>query len=55
MKILLAEDDRDFGNILLQYITLNGFEVILATDGLKALELYKESSPRFMHSRCYDA
>jgi len=45
MKILLAEDDRDFGNILLQYITLNGFEVILATDGLKALELYKESHP----------
>jgi len=45
MKILLAEDDRDFGNILSQYITMNGFEVILATDGQKAWELYNESHP----------
>jgi len=45
MKILLAEDDRDFGNILSQYITMNGFEVILATDGQKAWELFNESHP----------
>ena len=45
MKILLAEDDRDFGNILSQYITMNGFEVILATDGQKAWELFNESQP----------
>jgi DNA-binding response OmpR family regulator len=45
MKILIAEDDRDFGNILSQYISMNGFEVILATDGLKAWESYNESRP----------
>jgi DNA-binding response OmpR family regulator len=45
MKILIAEDDRDFGNILSQYITMNGFEVILATDGQKAWDLFKESHP----------
>jgi len=45
MKILIAEDDRDFGNILSQYISMNGFEVLLATDGLKAWELFKESHP----------
>ncbi len=45
MKILLAEDDRDFGNILSQYISMNGFEVILATDGQKAWDLFNESHP----------
>jgi DNA-binding response OmpR family regulator len=27
MKVLVAEDDRDFGNILTQYITISGFDV----------------------------
>jgi DNA-binding response OmpR family regulator len=45
MKILLAEDDRDFGNILTQYITMSGFEVDLATDGLKAWERFNETKP----------
>jgi DNA-binding response OmpR family regulator len=45
MKVLLAEDDRDFGNILSQYISMNGFEVILATDGLKAWESFNQNRP----------
>ena len=36
MKVLLAEDDRDFGNILSQYVSINGFDVILARDGKEA-------------------
>jgi DNA-binding response OmpR family regulator len=36
MKVLLAEDDRDFGNILSQYVTINGFDVTLARDGNEA-------------------
>ena len=32
MKVLIAEYDRDFGNILTQYVTINGFEVNLARD-----------------------
>lgn len=45
MKVLLAEDDRDFGNILHQYISMNGFEVYLATDGQKAWEAFKSNRP----------
>ncbi len=30
MKVLLAEDDRDFGNILSQYVSINGYDVTLA-------------------------
>lgn len=45
MKILLAEDDRDFGNILSQYITMSGFEVDLATDGKIAWEKFTSSKP----------
>ena len=45
MKVLLAEDDRDFGNILSQYITINGYDVILARDGREALELFTRVKP----------
>jgi DNA-binding response OmpR family regulator len=40
MKVLIAEDDRDFGNILSQYISISGFEVTLARDGKEAWEVF---------------
>ncbi len=45
MKILLAEDDIDFGNILSQYVTLSGFEVTLARNGREAWDLFHTSRP----------
>jgi DNA-binding response OmpR family regulator len=42
MKVLVAEDDRDFGNILTQYITISGFEVTLGRDGKEAWELFNK-------------
>ncbi len=45
MKLLLAEDDIDFGNILSQYVTLSGFEVALARDGREAWEMFHASRP----------
>jgi DNA-binding response OmpR family regulator len=45
MKVLLAEDDRDFGNILSQYITISGFDVTLARDGKEALEMFTREKP----------
>jgi DNA-binding response OmpR family regulator len=45
MKVLLAEDDRDFGNILAQYVTINGFDVNLARDGKEAWESFKKVKP----------
>jgi DNA-binding response OmpR family regulator len=45
MKVLLAEDDRDFGNILSQYISISGFEVTLARDGKEAWELFNKDKP----------
>jgi DNA-binding response OmpR family regulator len=45
MKVLLAEDDRDFGNILSQYISISGFEVTLAHDGKEAWELFNQDKP----------
>lgn len=40
MKILLAEDDADLGNVLSQFLQMRGFEVTLATDGNQALEKF---------------
>ena len=45
MKVLLAEDDRDFGNILSQYITISGFDVALARDGKEAWEMFSNEKP----------
>lgn len=40
-KILLAEDDIDFGAILKQYLEIQNFTVIWAKDGQEALEIFK--------------
>lgn len=45
MKILIAEDDTDFGNILTQYVTISGFDGILGRDGNEAWELFKKDTP----------
>lgn len=45
MKVLIAEDDTDFGNILSQYVSISGFEVILARDGKEAWEKFQEHNP----------
>lgn len=45
MKLLLAEDDIDFGNILSQYLSMSGFEVTLARNGREAWDLYYNTNP----------
>ena len=45
MKVLIAEDDRDFGNILAQYVTISGFEVTLGRNGSEAWELFSREKP----------
>lgn len=41
----MAEDDRDFGNILSQYISISGYDVTLARDGKEAWELFEKEKP----------
>jgi DNA-binding response OmpR family regulator len=45
MKVLIAEDDRDFGNILAQYVTMNGFDVNLGRNGNEAWDLFNTEKP----------
>jgi DNA-binding response OmpR family regulator len=45
MRLLLAEDDIDFGNILSQYVSLSGFEVTLARNGREAWDLFHSARP----------
>ncbi|MDY8136389.1 response regulator transcription factor [Aquimarina sp. 2201CG5-10] len=42
-KILLAEDDFDFGSILKQYLELHSYQVNWAKDGKEALELFHKN------------
>lgn len=41
-RVLLAEDDFDFGSILKQYLEIHNFEVCWTKDGEEALERIKE-------------
>ncbi len=45
MKVLIAEDDIDFGNILSQYVSISGFEVILARNGKDAWTMFNQDRP----------
>ncbi len=45
MKVLIAEDDRDFGNILAQYVTISGFDVTLGRNGNEAWEMFNREKP----------
>ncbi|SEC30437.1 DNA-binding response regulator, OmpR family, contains REC and winged-helix (wHTH) domain [Tenacibaculum sp. MAR_2009_124] len=42
-RVLLAEDDIDFGNILQQYLSLYEFKVTWAKDGEEAMEVFHKN------------
>ena len=39
-KILLVEDDHNFGSILRDYLTLHSYEITLAKNGIEGLEKF---------------
>ncbi|MFM1807643.1 MAG: hypothetical protein RLZZ242_368 [Bacteroidota bacterium] len=43
-RILLVEDDPNFGIVLRDYLNLNGFEVTLAKNGMEGFEKYKKAT-----------
>jgi len=43
-KILLVEDDQNFGAILKDYLVLNDFEVVLAKNGMEGFEKFKKDT-----------
>ena len=45
MRILVADDDRELGEILSFALTRAGYEVVRAVDGEQALELFAQAPP----------
>lgn len=43
-KILLVEDDPNFGSILKDYLSMNDFEVTLAKNGMEGFEKFKKDT-----------
>ncbi len=43
-KILLVEDDQNFGDVLKSYLEMHDYEVILASDGIMGFERYRNGS-----------
>lgn len=43
--VLIVEDDRNIADLLRLYLEKEGYEVVIANDGLKGVELFKSSWP----------
>jgi two-component system OmpR family response regulator len=43
-KILLVEDDPNFGIVLKDYLTMNDFDVVLAKNGMEGFEKFKKDN-----------
>ena len=43
-KILLVEDDPNFGDVLRSYLEMNDYDVTLATDGAAGWEAFRRGS-----------
>jgi len=41
IRILLCEDDQNFGDVLRSYLEMHDFEVVLAEDGNKGWNAYQ--------------
>lgn len=42
-KILLVEDDQNFGDVLRSYLEMHDYDVNLATDGAQGMDLYSKN------------
>lgn len=47
-KILIIDDDKNICELLRLYLEKEGYNVVLANDGKKGIELFKEVSPMFI-------
>lgn len=47
IKVLLAEDDRNLGNILRSYLEAKGYPTRLCVNGQEALEVFREGEVNF--------
>ena len=43
-KVLLVEDDQNFGIVLREFLTLNDFDVTLAKNGMEGFEKFKKDN-----------
>lgn len=48
MKILIAEDDNHTREALREVLSMEGFEVLAAGDGLQAVEIFRTGRPDFV-------
>jgi DNA-binding response OmpR family regulator len=48
MKILIAEDDENTREALKEVLTMEGYEVIAASDGIQAVDFFRASKPDFV-------
>ncbi len=48
VKVLIVEDNEDYGELVDFFLKLKGFDVILATDGIDGVELAASKQPHII-------
>lgn len=48
MKILIAEDDEHTREALREVLSMEGYEVLTASDGLQAVDFFRATKPDFV-------
>lgn len=48
MKILIAEDDDHTRNALREVLSMEGYEVMTASDGIQAVDFFRVMKPDFV-------
>lgn len=48
-RILLVEDDRNFGDVLRSYLEMHGFTVDLAVDGIDRIRTIPKGRIRYLY------
>ena len=47
-RVLIVEDERELAEILGEYLSLEGFDAVIAADGQEGLELFEKTSPELV-------
>jgi two-component system response regulator VicR len=47
-KVLIVEDNNDYRELVEFFLQLKGFEIIIAKDGIEAIELAKSANPHII-------
>ena len=53
-RIMVVDDEPRIREMIREYLTASGFDVVEAEDGMTAISIFEKNPPRFDGAGCYD-